>query len=416
MKTVMKKLLSVLLVAVLLVSAVPFQAHANAETCTDGHTPGDAATCTAAQTCTVCGTQLQAATGHTTCDVTVDATCTTAGSVSKVCLNCSETISTQTIAATGHTYVNGVCACGAEEPADTLVVSVYLVNGTDAKFDKDVEIENASSYTTAQLVAMCYTGAYEKYDYKNAGDGTAMLKIWPIYTNGQQVVTLTLVHNNGTSDRTTITCYAGSRILDVINEYGVSVSYAGHTFNGWSFGHTTETAEDAGKVVNYLHVITADTTLYADWSKVTDDDEDDGIVYDAVLRIYVNGSTNYVTVNPVSEVYTLDGKLTRSEVEAIVAKYYTATTGKTLEYYGLYTSSTWPGSNYASVAGVSSVTLDADKTTYVYVVVKNATAITSTGTNADSTNPQTGDGIVLALVAMMASGGAALTLGKKRKF
>ena len=53
---------------------------------------------------------------HTnTTTTTVDATCTEAGSTTVTCDDCGATISTETIAATGHNYVDGVCtACGDE--------------------------------------------------------------------------------------------------------------------------------------------------------------------------------------------------------------------------------------------------------------------------------------------------------------
>ena len=60
-----------------------------------GHTAGAAATCTTAQTCTVCGTQLAPAKGHT---AGAAATCTTA----QTCTVCGTTI----VAATGHSYTN----------------------------------------------------------------------------------------------------------------------------------------------------------------------------------------------------------------------------------------------------------------------------------------------------------------------
>jgi LPXTG-motif cell wall-anchored protein len=72
-----------------------------------GHTPGDAATCTEAQVCTVCGETLAAALGHTPGDA---ATCTEA----QVCTVCGEVLA----AAFGHDYENGVCTiCGAADPA-----------------------------------------------------------------------------------------------------------------------------------------------------------------------------------------------------------------------------------------------------------------------------------------------------------
>ncbi len=72
------------------------------------HTPGAAATCTAPQTCTVCGTELVAKLGHT--EVTVagkEATCTETGLTDgKKCSVCGETTVAQTvIPVLGHTEV-----------------------------------------------------------------------------------------------------------------------------------------------------------------------------------------------------------------------------------------------------------------------------------------------------------------------
>ena len=71
-----------------------------------GHTPGAAATCTTAQTCTVCGEELAAAKGHVESDiVAVKPDCTTPGSeAGKKCSVCGEILSGGTvIPALGHT-------------------------------------------------------------------------------------------------------------------------------------------------------------------------------------------------------------------------------------------------------------------------------------------------------------------------
>ena len=73
-----------------------------------GHTPGAAATCTTAQTCTVCHTMLKAATGHTeVIDKAVAATCTTVGKTEgKRCSVCNKIlVAQQTVPALGHTEV-----------------------------------------------------------------------------------------------------------------------------------------------------------------------------------------------------------------------------------------------------------------------------------------------------------------------
>ena len=155
MKTVMKKMCSLLLVAVLLVSAVPtafaaetvlcpnghdtteYVAELSAASCTAdrqdvykcttaectagefnvtvpntmlAHTPGAAATCTAAQVCTVCAAELAPALGHDY----ADATCT----APKTCKVCGATEGE----ALGHDYADATCTapktckiCGATE-------------------------------------------------------------------------------------------------------------------------------------------------------------------------------------------------------------------------------------------------------------------------------------------------------------
>ena len=80
-----------------------------------GHTPGPAATCTTAQTCTVCGAVITPAAGHTPGEAVreneVAATCSEAGSYEEVvyCTVCEEEISRETkeIAALGHVWDEG---------------------------------------------------------------------------------------------------------------------------------------------------------------------------------------------------------------------------------------------------------------------------------------------------------------------
>ncbi len=66
------------------------------------HTPGEEATCTTPQTCTACGEKLKPALGHTPGE---EATCTTP----QTCTTCETTL----VEALGHTTENGVCDnCG----------------------------------------------------------------------------------------------------------------------------------------------------------------------------------------------------------------------------------------------------------------------------------------------------------------
>ncbi len=68
-----------------------------------GHTEGDAATCTTAQTCTVCNVELAAKLGHKyTYKTTKAATCTATGTRKYTCSRCSYSYN-KTVAAKGHT-------------------------------------------------------------------------------------------------------------------------------------------------------------------------------------------------------------------------------------------------------------------------------------------------------------------------
>ena len=110
-----------------------------------GHTAGAAATCTTAQTCTVCNAELTAATGHTLTQVEAKApTCTEAGyEAYEYCSACDYTTYKE-VAATGHNY-NAVvtaptctasgyttytCACGDTYVADQVAATGH--NYTEA--------------------------------------------------------------------------------------------------------------------------------------------------------------------------------------------------------------------------------------------------------------------------------------------
>ena len=64
------------------------------------------------------GTPETPACQHTnTTTNTVNATCTTAGSITVTCTDCGKTVSTETIESTGHNYVDGTCSvCGEADP------------------------------------------------------------------------------------------------------------------------------------------------------------------------------------------------------------------------------------------------------------------------------------------------------------
>ena len=74
-----------------------------------GHTPGAAATCTTAQTCTVCGEVLVEALKHDYKAEVTAPTCTEDGYTTYTCTKCNDTYTDDTVAALGHTWVDATC-------------------------------------------------------------------------------------------------------------------------------------------------------------------------------------------------------------------------------------------------------------------------------------------------------------------
>lgn len=418
MKTVSKKLLSLLLVAMLLVSAVPFQAFAATTTYID--------------------VWVQGSNGNWTSigqfpfdDVTESnlkakiATVYTAGDFDIIQSNIDGMNGTVYIAPTSNTQPEvpeepEVPEDGGQKESTSVTVYIYEMN----EFTQNgieigsATIDPADYANTDAMVKAIYNGAFSKYKYRDFGDGTAQLQVWPIETpDNTQLFKLRIQHNDGTSDYTLVDIYEGASILDTINAAGVKLTYADHTFVGWSLNHTG-TAET---YINRYHTAEASMAnsagviyIYADWDKKTDDKNDNtDVVYDVVLKIYTNGKISSAAKTVSMDNYGIDGKITRQEVELCVKQYYKGN----LNFYGLFTAGTWNNGKYDVDDAVSSINLNPDKPNTIYVMVKNATPVGS-GT-ADPSNPKTGDVVLPAAMTMMMVSGlaaaAVYVIGKKRR-
>lgn len=469
MKTVMKKLLSLMLVAVLLVSAVPFQASATETEATD--------------------------------DITA--------------VEVMSSGRDEDVAAEGE----GVAAAAATY--GTLYVSVYEVDKDDnAVWLKDVKFQGEEEYALNEaLIKKCYSGNYKEWKWQGSGSPVDMtegdvnvnLLITPLKTPGNKApITLTLMHNDGTSNRETIQMLAGDEILDAVKKADIDISRKGYKLAGWSFDMNC--TEDIGRD----DVAKEDMTIYAEWestgSNEADDDwytdsDDDyyvddfegdasdyvtvvldlnysgskdkyvkglepddkmGVVLekvddpsrsgytfegwywdddydykvkdneyvggkagdyiriyakwnkkdstpDVMLRIYINGKTSSAAKIVDMDNYADDGKITRDEVKTVVKKYYTAADNDGLTYHGLFTTDTWDKGDYDVDDAVSSVKVDKDDDTYIYVMVKNVKV--SSNSAADPSNPKTGDQIFMTVTVMAVSASALALfffLNKKR--
>lgn len=171
-----------------------------------------------------------------------------------------------------------------------------------------------------------------------------------------------------------------------------------------------------------VYKVNGDTTLTARWQSEST----------VMLRIYLDPNTT--TPDRIVDITgkVVGNSVSRTEVEAIVTKYYT---GSSMKLVGLFSDATWASYKAGSTTeGTPNVTIQEDvKTTNVYVVVKNATnkpnsnTTTTTSTTtpttkpADKDNPKTGDSMLIYTAsAVMIVAAAALVviqvLRKKRTF
>lgn len=118
---------------------------------------------------------------HTnTTTTTVDATCTTEGSVTVTCDDCEEILSTETLPTIDHTYVNGTCtACGETQALGTTTLNIVIADYADAN-----NWVNATQYTTIEdNITITASGESDTGKYYSNGEN------WRLYQTENAKVT-----------------------------------------------------------------------------------------------------------------------------------------------------------------------------------------------------------------------------------
>lgn len=262
----------------------------------------------------------------------------------------------------------------------------YSWNGYWYDYSTDALIDQNESFSNWRTVYVKFEPKQFKL-YFNAGDGASV----------------------GTTEKT-VTMHQSIGELPVPTR-------PGYIFVGW------HDINGIWQTNNSIYQANGDTTLYAAWKKQAS----------VVLEIFINGKTAEPDRCPALVNYGEGDIVSRSSVASIVKKYYSSSNGSNLTIAGLYTSDMWQ--DYLadkSVPGVESIQLPSDgTTTYIYVMVNNAkqgSSSTTTGTTgsnggsttpADPTNPKTGDNsMIFASVTVMLAAATALVaievLRKKR--
>lgn len=119
------------------------------------------------------------------------------------------------------------------------------------------------------------------------------------------------------------------------------------------------------------------------------------------------------TVN-ITNGIALDGKVTMAEVKTVVANYYTAKDSMGITFDGLYLGEGASIVNYVNDVKDFDENSDvnamrAERTVYINVFIGNANAKSTSNAVADSSNPKTGDSIFMAVSVMGLSAAALAT-------
>ena len=116
------------------------------------------------------------------------------------------------------------------------------------------------------------------------------------------------------------------------------------------------------------------------------------------------------TIN-ITEGIALDGKVTLDEVKTVVKNYYTAKTSDGIKYDGMYLAKgNWVGNfvndtqKYTTIEDTNEMRKESE--VHINVMITNANAKSTTTEKADKTNPKTGDMIFIPVIFMVVSGAA----------
>lgn len=464
MKTVCKKLFSLVLVAIMLISAVPFQASAAEDdvapaaetTAATTEAPATEAPATEAPATEAPATEAPATEAPATepanngpFTITFVANGgtigTTGGETMTKTVNAGEQIGDELpeVSRSGYTLLGWFDEDGKRVEAgayynwgkditvtaqwasktNRLIVKRVLngnLNGATTIYDKDVDqfvslldwLDEVVTPYVQVPAGYAWDGYWRDYALnKLSQQDEDMREPQTVYVNfSAQSYNLYFNTNGGSVAYTSKTVTYGEKVGTL-----PTPTRTGDVFLGWFDENGVQYTKDT------VYSVAGDTTLVARWA-------DEALV---LLKIYINGDTSSADRIVDMTGYIKDQNVTRSEVETVVKKYYKAKSSKGLDLDGLFLDDTWAeykkNSNYA---GTPTIQVESDEPMYIYVMVNNAkygatttTSSSSSGSSGssssgeDSTNPKTGDMIVVPMVFMMVSGSAlaaAYLTSKKR--
>lgn len=419
MKNVMKKLFSLVLVAVLLISAVPFQAKADTGITAvyevDGVDKGSQTFDVEAKTVA----ELMEMGGY-------------AGySLTKAGLGGTGAAKTESdvIYSGEKVYIKMASPAGTDNNQTVVqpISAVYYVNGTKA-FETQYTVE---AKTVTELIAMGgYDSSYtlEKAGLdgsiaKNAGDVIyAGERVHIKLTKAEEVKPISIVVKVESSDNVV---WKGTKV-PANDEYALVENLISYCWNSswddvYTFDHAWSSKQQAnvaktGKIYagDTVYIMLKAKTTTSGSSSSSGSTTTNKFPYNVYLNIYKGTTvgTPAKTINITSGI-ALDGKVTLAEVKSLVLNYYTANTSAGITFDGLYLAKGNWVSNYVYDQKYDEFndinTLRQIDTVYINVMIDNCTAKTTSTSTADSSNPKTGDSIFMPVAVLGISASALAT-------
>ena len=278
------------------------------------------------------------------------------------------------------------CSCSAEEARTT--------DALGHKWNEGKVIVEATASTQGEILYTCNVCGETKTEKYSAD--TRTINFVNSYVSGSNPVSYTFVLNK------TMSIPAGTPI-------------AGYTFKGWFSDTNGEGTQltDGTTCTNNLAF-----TYYAYYIKDVKFD------YDVYLNIYTNNKVDAPAkrINITSGI-AADGVVSLSEVKSVVQSYYTSKDSNGITYDGLYKATgDWVDKfnrNDKEDTFSNIGDLKEQDNVFINVMITNVKEKTSSssGSTADSSNPKTGDGIYTTVAVFglsVASLAAVYYIGKKR--
>ena len=290
------------------------------------------------------------------------------------------------------------------ENGESAVIANLLTYWYGADWNKSYKFERAYSENRKETYTDVNTTVYvddtvsvRLTTIKKDDDTTGTIRV-TFYDTDNKAVSTYKVNSGDTID--------SKKISDAQNK---ADNKTGYTFKGWKIDNKGDlyTSAQVAKLA-----IKGNVEFYAQLEKDTTTSGGSTAnkgAYKVCLHIFKDGNVLQVAKEiDITKGIALDGKVTKAEVMEVVKNYYTAKTSDGIELDGIYLAKGDWIANWAKDDKYDTIEdtnkMREESYVHLYVMITNANAKSSE--KADTTNPKTGDMILIPVIFMLVSGAA----------